>query len=136
MFSPHWLQPTDWLLPDMVNAITAVLNSPTSLLLLQCTGWRYERIFALVATQPAQMLATFGLLFVPCYWSDWSGANPDFLCAMELTLAFPMFGRCIYVRGGSYKYTKKGEGSEWSMGNLYLYLQGYYMYLHVSCHRS
>ena len=41
-----------------------------------------------------------------------------------------------YVRGGSYKYTKKGEGSEWSMGNLYLYLQGYYMYLHVSCRRS
>ena len=57
-------------------------------------------------------------------------------CVVELILALSMLGTAQCVRGGSYKYTKKGEGSEWSMGNLYLYLQGYYMYLHVSCHRS
>jgi hypothetical protein len=76
VFSPHWLQPADWLLPDGVNAITAVLNSPTTLTLLQCADWRYEHIFVLTATQPAQMLATFGLLFVPCYWSERLRAQP------------------------------------------------------------
>ena len=70
VFSPHWLHPTEWMLPDVFNTITAVLNSPTILTLLDCTDWRYERIFVLTVTQPAQMLATFGLLFVPCYWSD------------------------------------------------------------------
>ena len=75
----------DYLLPNVVNAITAVLNSPTALPLFECTGWRYERIFALTATQPAQMLATFGLLFVPCYWSDCLGANPEFLCGGTYT---------------------------------------------------
>lgn len=68
VFSPHWLQPADWILPDVGNVIAAVLNSPTTL--LECTDLHYERIFVLTVTQPAQMLATFGLLFVPCYWSD------------------------------------------------------------------
>lgn len=81
VFSPHWLQPADWLLPDGVNAITAVLNSPTTLTLLQCADWRYEHIFVLTATQPAQMLATFGLLFVPCYWSERLRASPESPCA-------------------------------------------------------
>lgn len=98
VFSPHWLRPDDWLLPGVFNTVAAVLTSPSTLTLLDCAGWRYERMFVLAVTQPLQMLATFGMIFVPCY---------------------------------CYKYTKKGEGSEWSMGNFYLYFQGYYIYLHV-----
>jgi hypothetical protein len=70
VFSPHWLEPEDWLLPDGLNTIAAVLNSPSTLTLLDCADWRYEGLFVLAVTQPLQMLATFGLVFVPCYWCD------------------------------------------------------------------
>lgn len=57
------------------------------------------------------------------------------LCAVALALSsllLAMTPALAHACCGSYKYTKKGEGSEWSMGNVYLYFQGYYIYLHVS----
>ena len=98
VFVPHWLPPERWLLPGSFDIVGAVFKSPSTLILLDQAGWEYERVFVLTMTQPLQMIATLGMIFVPCY---------------------------------CYKLAKKGEGSEWSLGNFYLYFQAFCTYLHV-----
>jgi hypothetical protein len=106
--------------PAPHSDLGSVFKSPSTLNWLECY-WDYDGLYLLSITQPLAMVATLGTIFIPCYWCViflW-------LCGTRLPIAENGWF------ADSYKLAKKGEGSEWSAGNFYLYFQAFCIYLHV-----